>query len=371
MGTGAAAPAGAVMAISDLHLGLWGERNTHLSPKDKARALAAMVRAANASGATIVLNGDILDERGGRKALKREACLARAVLEAAHVRPVYVRGNHDRWVSPRKILKRLGPCAVVRGPLHADPLSGVVATHGHILEARRARRLIADLGGLCKRQYTLMNRWMECDQLLQGELDAFDDRDAAAEGLARVATLRQAFERAECMVNALRSWAADRIRRLSGRRAKHLWNWADGLDLRSIRRAAQLADVLHGWCATYGHNHTPGLHRRHVLDVRAGLVREVLVANSGSFVQHKQPITCVLAAHPGVALLTYDPARDEVVESAAASLIAAAATAATTPPPVPRPAPVAESPIVVGGPRFRLPLTPQYRTRCPAPAPSA
>ncbi len=302
---------GGVLCVSDLHLGLWGDRNDRYSILDKAGALESMVDTALSAGArTLLLNGDVLDDRAGKAETKRDATLAKvAILRFADSggRVALVRGNHDRHIKRRQFQKLLGmQIEVIRGHLFADA-SGVVGTHGHILETKRSKLLIEALEGpeASAEAHSDARRAVDQDEAMEAELDAMDALNAAIAGLESYRTLRHTFEMAECRMRLLRSRVSEWVRRLSKAQAKHLHQWADGLDLRSIHRAGRLAAAMGGWCSVFGHDHTPGVYRRDVKR-RSGAVDQILIGNSGSFIQHRQPITCLLARHPTLRLMRYD-----------------------------------------------------------------
>jgi UDP-2,3-diacylglucosamine pyrophosphatase LpxH len=298
---------GAVVCASDLHLGLWGDRNARYSRAQKLSALESIVELANREGGSLVLNGDILDDRADRKALKRECRRAREVLANCARGLVFVRGNHDAGFSRRKVRKRLGDCRIAGGWIHYDPC-GVAFTHGHVLETRRSKHLIRRLGGLSKAQWKEINASLKADAALQAELAEQQERDLAVRPLESMERFRRAFELAECGFQRLRAGASEWLRWAAGGPGNGLHKWADRLDSRMIRRGAQLANALDAWACLVGHDHTPGLHRRTLFDPVSGRARHVLVGNCGAFIQHGQAITCVAARWPELRMMEFDAA---------------------------------------------------------------
>ena len=294
-----------LICASDLHLGLWKERNKHCTRKEKSRALQAIVDLANSQNAPLILNGDIIDDRARRRRHRREIEIARDAFRRCQGEIIFLYGNHDGHLSPAAVRNKLGPCRVVRGLMHCDP-SGIVFTHGHMLPTRRFKHLIRRIGGLTRHQWKAINASLKADAALRAELVDYERLSASLYLLERLRSARHGFELAECILARLRTGTARLLDALAGNSSLALQRWAACVDSKMIRRGAQLANVVGAWACIVGHDHTPGLHLRSFHDPITRRTAQVIVGNCGSFIQHGQPITCIMARYPALILMQYD-----------------------------------------------------------------
>lgn len=299
------------LVVCDPHFGLLG-RNAALTVEQKLAAFQAILRYGTRHGVRrLLLAGDTRDNRPRRRVVEYEAHQARERLRDCRYPRLLLKGNHDWDLTQEEAESLLGECEVLDGLARVDAPSGVCVGHGHGYGLRRVRTLLREGRGLPPAE---LLETLHRDPQLRRELDDADRFTRAVDTLeeysdaARAVGERLVVGFRECRIalaEALRGSNPADDRKRGRLRA------ADLLDFAPLLTAAELAAATGCWASVYGHYHTPLATVRHAPGPD-GLVREVAVADGGSFIQAGKPVTAVHARYPSLTLLRYDAEEDEM-----------------------------------------------------------